>query len=60
VVLGMIVIVVVVDVQHRHHAGRRNQRRDEQARQGAVHTDESTRRGGAGQKCRRCRCRSAP
>ena len=49
VVLGMIVIVVVVDVQQRHHAGRRNQRRDEQARQGAVHTDESTRRGGAGQ-----------
>lgn len=37
VVLRMIVIAVCVRVQQRRQSGRRNQRRDEQQRQGAVH-----------------------
>lgn len=37
VVLRVIVIAVGVRVQQRHGAGRRDQRGDEQQRQGAVH-----------------------
>lgn len=37
VVLRMIVIVVGVRVEQRRHAGRHNQRRDEQQHQSAVH-----------------------
>jgi len=47
--LRMIVIVVGVGMEQRHHAGRRNQRRDEQRCQGAMHNDESMRRRRAGQ-----------
>ena len=45
VMLRMIVIVVGVGVQHRHHAGRRNQHMDEQQRQDTVHEVECMRRG---------------
>lgn len=40
-VIGMIVIRVGVGVQHGHHAGRRNQCRNEQQCEGAMHNDES-------------------
>jgi hypothetical protein len=49
VVLGMIVVRVDVRVQQRPHMSGRNQGRDEQQRQEAVHDDESTRQRGAGQ-----------
>jgi hypothetical protein len=43
VVLRMIVIPIGVGVQRKRHARRRDQRRDEQQRQDAVHNAESMR-----------------
>jgi hypothetical protein len=51
-VLRMIVVIIGVGVEQRPHAGSRNQRRDEQRCQGAVHNDESMRRRRAGQNDR--------
>jgi hypothetical protein len=42
-----------VGVQRKRHAGCRDQRRDEQQRQDAVHTEESMQRGHIGQKTMR-------
>jgi hypothetical protein len=41
VMLRMIVIVIGVGMEPRHHAGRRNQRRNEQHCEGAMHNEES-------------------
>lgn len=49
VVLRMIVIRVGVGVQHKRRARRRDQRRDEQQCQDAVHTEECMQRGHIGQ-----------
>ena len=59
----MIVVVVHVNMQRGHDAGRRYQSREEQQREDAVHSDESMKRRGTGQRpgapgetCRRSRC----